>query len=110
MALPLLVSAQKYPRSFGDFCYDCHMTKKTIEERLEIIEARNNKVEGDKAWETSWTRRISIMVMTYLVVVAYLYFVVHIDPWINAIVPVIGFLLSTLTVGLIKNLWVRNRN
>ncbi|MFZ3009457.1 MAG: hypothetical protein WA030_00335 [Candidatus Microsaccharimonas sp.] len=86
------------------------MTKKTIEERLAVIEARNQKVETDKAWETSWTRRISIMVLTYLVVVAYLHFIVHIDPWINAIVPVLGFLLSTLTVRLIKNLWMRSRS
>jgi len=85
------------------------MTKKTIEERVAIIESRNSKVEGDKAWETSWTRRLSIMILTYFVVVAYLYFVVHIDPWINAIVPVIGFLLSTLTVQVIKNLWTRTQ-
>lgn len=85
------------------------MTKQTIEERIAVIEARNNKVETDKAWETSWTRRISIMVLTYLVVVAYLQFVVHIDPWINAIVPVLGFFLSTLTVRIIRKLWVQNR-
>jgi hypothetical protein len=85
------------------------MKKKSIEERLEIIEARNKKVEADKAWETSWVRRVSIMVLTYFVVVAYLHFVVRIDPWINAIVPVIGFLLSTLTVQIIKNLWLRTR-
>ena len=85
------------------------MTKKTIEERLAVIEARNKKVETDKAWETSWTRRISIMVLTYLVVVAYLHFIVHIDPWINAIVPVLGFLLWTLTVRLIKSVWRRSR-
>jgi hypothetical protein len=85
------------------------MTNKTIEERLAVIEARNKKVEGDKAWETSWTRRLSIMALTYLVVVAYLYFVVRIDPWINAIVPVIGFFLSTLTVEFIKSRWMSLR-
>lgn len=85
------------------------MTKKSIEERIAIIEARNNKVEADKAWETSWVRRLSIMGLTYLVVVAYLHFVVRIDPWVNAIVPVIGFLLSTLTIQGIKNLWLRSR-
>lgn len=79
--------------------------QQTIEERLARIETRNQRVEGDKAWETSWTRRISIMVLTYLVVSAYLYFVVHIDPWINALVPVIGFLLSTLTMSLLKKWW-----
>jgi len=81
------------------------MKKQSIEERLAVIEARNGKVEADKAWETSWTRRISIMILTYLVVVAYLHFVVRIDPWINAIVPVIGFMLSTLTVRVIRKLW-----
>ncbi|MDB5161887.1 MAG: hypothetical protein JWM52_395 [Candidatus Saccharibacteria bacterium] len=85
------------------------MKKQTIEERLIVIENRNKKVERDKAWEISWTRRVSIMVLTYLVVVAYLHFVIHINPWINAIVPVIGFLLSTLTVRIIKNIWSKNK-
>lgn len=62
------------------------MSKDTIEDRLAAIEARNGRVEGDKAWETSWTRRVSIMMLTYLVVAAYLHFVIHINPWINALV------------------------
>ena len=85
------------------------MTKQTLEERLAVVEARNVKVESDKAWETSWTRRLSIMALTYLVIVAYLYFVVHIDPWINAIVPVIGYFLSTLTIEFIKTHWLARR-
>lgn len=83
--------------------------KLSIEERLSIIEARNKRVEDDKAWETSWTRRISIMVLTYLVVVAYLHFVVHISPWVNALVPVIGFVLSTLTVRILKDIWLSKK-
>jgi len=78
----------------------------SIEERLARIEQRNARVEADKAWETSWVRRTAIMVLTYLVVVAYLYFVVHINPWINALVPVLGFLLSTLTISLLKDYWI----
>lgn len=76
-----------------------------IEKRIAAIELRNRNVETEKAWETSWTRRLSIMALTYAVVVCYLYFVVHIDPWINALVPVIGYFLSTLTIGLIKQAW-----
>jgi hypothetical protein len=83
------------------------MDKLGIEERLRLIENRNSRVEADKAWETSWTRRISIAVLTYLVVVAYLYFVIHIDPWLNALVPVAGFLLSTLTISYFKKLWLK---
>lgn len=75
------------------------------EKRFKTIEARNKKVEADKAWETSWTRRLSIMFLTYVVVSAYLAIVVHINPWINALVPVIGFLLSTLTIEFVKNRW-----
>jgi hypothetical protein len=78
--------------------------------RVEKLESRNRRVEGDKAWETSWFRRISIMIMTYIVVVFYLRFVVHIDPWVNALVPVIGFTFSTLTLSLLKQRWLDRRN
>ncbi len=83
--------------------------KKTLEKRLEEIEARNKKVESDKAWETSWTRKVSIAVLTYLVVVSYLHFVIGIEPWLNALVPVVGFLLSTMTISYLKSLWVSSR-
>ena len=85
------------------------MTPDSLTRRIEKLEARNARVEGDKAWETSWTRRIGIMVMTYIVVAFYLQFVVHINPWINALVPVIGFTLSTLTLSLLKRGWVGRR-
>lgn len=92
-------------------CYNrTHMTKiPELLERIEQLETRNQRVEADKAWETSWQRRAAIMVLTYLVVVCYLYFVVHINPWINALVPVIGFFLSTLTISLLKSEWIKSR-
>lgn len=83
---------------------------KTIESRITALEARNKRVESDKAWETSWTRRIAIMVLTYLTIVAYLHFVIHIDPWLNALVPVAGFFLSTLTIGYLKTTWTNTRS
>lgn len=81
------------------------MTKE-IEKRLAAIEKRNAKVEADKAWETSWTRRVAIMVLTYIVVAVYLYFVVGINPWVNALVPVMGYFLSTITIQFVKSYWV----
>lgn len=81
------------------------MAEKDLLRRIEKLEARNKRVEADKAWETSWTRRVAIMVLTYLVVVTYLQFVVHINPWINALVPVMGFVLSTLTISAVKTRW-----
>ncbi|MCA9337336.1 hypothetical protein KC951_01355 [Candidatus Saccharibacteria bacterium] len=82
---------------------------KDLEKRLSAIEERNAKVEADKAWETSWTRRIAIAVLTYLVIVAYLHFVIHVEPWLNALVPVAGFLLSTLTISYLKKFWIDRR-
>ena len=85
------------------------MKEPSLEERIIALEERNARVEADKAWETSWLRRVSIMLLTYLTVVAYLHFVIHVSPWLNALVPVIGFLLSTLTVSLLKRTWLRKR-
>ena len=44
-----------------------------LKNRIEKIEKRNKSVETDKAWETSWTRKICIMILTYIVVIAYSY-------------------------------------
>ena len=78
-----------------------------IDKRVSAIERRNKDVETDKAWEISWTRKIIIAVFTYLAIAFYLKFIVGIDPWINAIIPTVGFLLSTLTLPYFKNLWSR---
>ncbi|MBP9853151.1 hypothetical protein KBC77_04175 [Candidatus Saccharibacteria bacterium] len=85
-------------------------TQISLEKRVTKLETRNRRVEADKAWETSWTRRIAIMVLTYLVVVSYLHFVIHINPWLNALVPVLGFLLSTLTISYLKQRWTKNNS
>ena len=77
----------------------------TLEERVETIEKRNREVELNKSWENSWTRKLLIIIFTYLSIALYLKFIVGIDPWINAVVPSIGFLLSTLALPYFKSLW-----
>jgi hypothetical protein len=76
-----------------------------LEARVKAIEARNNKVENDKAWETSWVRRLSIAALTYGVVVTYLLVIGNDNPFINAGVPPLGFLLSTLVMRTVRQLW-----
>lgn len=76
-----------------------------LEERIQKLEQRNSLVDTNKAWETSWTRKCLIALFTYLAIALYLKFIVGIDPWINAIVPTIGFLLSTMTLSWFKALW-----
>lgn len=77
---------------------------------IEAIKARNKRVETDKAWETSWTRRICIMVLTYVVVVLYSMTIAQIsNVWLSSLVPVMGFTLSTLSLGIIRKLWEKKR-
>ena len=81
-----------------------------LEERIEKIEKRNKKVEMDKAWETSWTRRICICILTYLIVLLYSYVISkNNNIFLSSLVPVIGFTLSTLSLGYIRKMWQRNK-
>ena len=77
--------------------------------RVETIEARNTRVELDKDWETSWTRRISIGILTYAVIVVYLIAIDNDQPFINAAVPTVGFILSTLVLRQVRNVWQNRR-
>lgn len=81
------------------------MIDPSIETRLQIIERRNNTKDLDKAWEKSWTRKLFIMIMTYFFASLYLYVIGARDPFLNAIVPSFGFLLSHLSLKQIEELW-----
>jgi len=74
---------------------------------IEEIKKRNQRVEADKAWETSWTRKLVVSVLTYIVIVVFFYFAGLPKPFINAIVPAVAFVLSTLTVPLFKKWWLK---
>lgn len=81
-----------------------------LKKEIEQIKERNEKVEMDKAWETSWTRRICICVLTYLVVIIYSYTINKINNvWLSSLVPVIGFTLSTLSLTFIRKLWEKGK-
>ncbi|HLL60465.1 MAG TPA: hypothetical protein VK338_02005 [Candidatus Nitrosocosmicus sp.] len=78
-----------------------------LEQEIEQLKERNNLVEANKAWETSIFRKIIIAIFTYSAIALYMKFVLNIDPWVNAIVPTLGFLLSTLTMSFFKKIWLK---
>ena len=81
-------------------------TIKELQEEIQCIKTRNAKVELDKKWETSWTRRICICILTYFVVVLYSFTISKFSNiWLSSIVPVIGFSLSTLSLKFIRKIW-----
>ena len=80
-----------------------------LEQKIQQIEERNKKVEANKAWETSWTRRLLLITFTYLAIGVYLWAIEIPRPWLNAIVPAVAFMLSTLTMPFFKKLWLRRK-
>lgn len=78
--------------------------KKDIQE----IQERNKRVEKDKAWETSWTRRIAIASTTYLLMSLLMYTLGVEKPLLSAIIPALAYLVSTASLGLLKSWWITN--
>ena len=78
-----------------------------MKDDIEQIKERNKRVEADKAWEISKTRKILIALMTYIVIVIFLYFINAPNPVLSAIVPTVGFILSTLTLSFFKKFWLK---
>lgn len=77
-----------------------------FEKEINDIKERNKKVELNKTWETSWTRKICIMVLTYIVVILYSFTINKISNiFLSSLIPVIGFTLSTLSLNMIRKIW-----
>ena len=77
-----------------------------LNEEINKIKERNKRVELDKKWETSWTIRICICILTYVIVATYSYLVRnYTNIFISSLVPVIGFTLSTLSLKYIRKIW-----
>lgn len=77
-----------------------------IEKEIQIIKERNKKVEADKAWETSFLRKILILITTYIVASLALYSIGTPNFYLGAIIPTIGFFLSTLGFPVVKKWWI----
>ena len=82
-----------------------------LKKEIEEIKLRNKRVELDKKWETSFTRKICICILTYIVVVIYSTIISKTNNiFLSSLVPVIGFTLSTLSLRLIRKIWEKNIN
>lgn len=78
-----------------------------LEKEIDAIKKRNRKVEGDKAWETSYARMIVIAVITYILASIVLWVIKVENPHLGALIPTLGYTLSTLTLSLGKHFWLK---
>lgn len=74
----------------------------TLERELEQIKERNERVEANKSWEVSALRAASIAVLTYVITAVVFSVIGARNPLLNAFVPTIGYLLSTLSLSLMR--------
>ena len=81
-----------------------------IQHEIDTIHARNRRVEMDKAWEISWARKIIVAILTYMVIVIFFWAAKLPEPWLNAIVPTVAFVLSTSSLPLFKQWWMKSKN
>ena len=79
-----------------------------LEREVAAIKERNARVEADKAWETSWTRRAVVFIATYAVIALFLFAAGVPEPLLNALIPALAFVLSTATLGFVKEWWKKN--
>ncbi|MBI2355696.1 MAG: hypothetical protein HYV13_00635 [Candidatus Doudnabacteria bacterium] len=76
-----------------------------IEKEIGLIKERNRKVEADKAWEISWTRRLFITAVIYIIAGVWLVLIHEAYSWLKAFVPAVGYLFSTFSLPILKSWW-----
>ena len=76
-----------------------------LKSEIELLKLRNAEKDSNKSWETSSTRKILIALFTFFVMVLLMGAIGVSEPFLQAIIPTVGFLLSTLSLSLLKHFW-----
>ncbi len=79
-----------------------------LKRELNAIKRRNKRVEADKAWETSKTRRALLALTTYALSLIVLVMINAPNPELTAFVPAVAYLLSTPTLPFFKRWWIKH--
>ena len=82
---------------------------KQLKEEIELIKERNRRVEGDKTWETSYTRNIFIAIVTFLLAYVLMLLIGESSPFPKAVIGSVLYLLSTSTYGILKKWWLQKQ-
>lgn len=83
-------------------------TRSELKDEIQKIKEQNARVEVDKAWETSSTRRITIAIFVYLFSAAIFFSINAPSPFVIALIPMIAFLFSIEAFPILKNFWIKN--
>ncbi len=84
-------------------------TLESLQNDLDALKERNAKVEAEKAWETSSLRIGAIVILTYAVAVLLMISLGTSRPFFAALMPMVGFFLSTQTLPVLQRWYLRRR-
>jgi hypothetical protein len=73
------------------------------------IQARNERVEREKAWETSWTRRLVIAGATWVAAWLWLRGLAVEHAARQALVPTLAYVVSTFSLPFLRRWWMAIR-
>ena len=74
------------------------------------IKQRNKRVEANKAWETSKTRNGFIALTSFLLIYMFMLLINADQPFLNALISALSYLLSTFSYDLLKSWWLKRYN
>jgi hypothetical protein len=80
-----------------------------LEKEIELLKTRNARVEAEKQWEISWQRKVGIIITTYFLMILVFWSLGNTEPVSNAIVPTLGYTLSTLSMGWMKRIFLKSK-
>ena len=76
-------------------------------DRIQAILDRNKRVEAEKAWERSHTRRGFIALLIFVTVLLLLWLINEPQFLLLSLIPVAGYIFSTLSLPWLKKRWMR---
>ena len=75
------------------------------------LQQRNREKDRGKEFESSYTRVIFLMAVTYFTLLTYMALVIKsANPYLDAIVPTVGFNISTWSLPYVKEWWIQARH
>lgn len=77
-----------------------------MEETISTLLDRNKRVEAEKAWELSFTRRAFLAGLTYVTAVLLLWLIGEARFLLLSFIPAISYVFSTLTLPWIRRMWI----
>ena len=80
---------------------------RNLEIEIQALKERNQRVESEKAWETSYVRTFALALVTYVIAAVVLCLIGVEIYLLVALMPTIGYMLSTLSLPVVRRWWIK---